>query len=234
MKSWFPFTDYDFYAYLASGSLLIAALDITGNGGQLVAQKNWPVAQVILLVAAAYVAGHLIASLSSWLLERLLARRLLAPPTAILLGMKKATLFQRAFAAVFIAQYYEPLPPSIAKRIFANAEAALQTAPGSLEQEPDTIFQVAYVAARESEDARMRVDDFRNQYGFCRNIAMVALIAAIAFGVRAIQTGDAFFTTWALISLFVAGGMTARFLKFYSTFATEVLRALARERREPK
>jgi hypothetical protein len=87
MKQWFPFTDYDFYAYLTSGMLLIAAFDYTFGGGVLVERTEWTVVQIVFWTAVAYLIGQLLAGPSAAVLEHGIASALLRPPLAVLLGL---------------------------------------------------------------------------------------------------------------------------------------------------
>jgi hypothetical protein len=78
----FPFTSYDFWAYLASGFLLLAAVDVAAATGFLLQKDcSWP--QTAVAVAGAYVAGQLTAGLSSIVFERGLVGRVLGYPLAV-------------------------------------------------------------------------------------------------------------------------------------------------------
>jgi hypothetical protein len=68
------------------------------------------------------------------------------------------------------------------------------------------------------------MDQFRNLYGFSRNVAFVGLIAAGLLAVRFWQAPDVR-TAWLLVGALVLGiGMFGRFLKFYAAYSGEVLR----------
>ncbi|MEM9572098.1 MAG: hypothetical protein AAF996_11570 [Pseudomonadota bacterium] len=88
----------------------------------------------------------------------------------------------------------------------------------------ESAFQVGYSLTRADEDARKRVDDFRNQYGFCRNVAFVSwFAAAIFFGAYLVDQNSPHLA-FAAIAVFFGFMLTVRFLKFYGAFALEVLR----------
>lgn len=222
MKTWFPFTDYDFYAYLTSGSLLIASTDLAFNAGLILATTNWSFVSIVLFFAGAYVVGHLVAFASSQLLEFGLARTLIAPPVEILLGRKTPSALER-FAGTIIGRYYEPLTEPVREKVLAVAAALLQRPSSALSAED--VFQVAHRTALATDHLRDRVSDFRNQYGFCRNVALVAIVATILFAMSSLSGKPALWS-WAAIGMVVAFGMTVRFLKFYAAFSAEVLRAL--------
>jgi hypothetical protein len=222
MKQWFPFTDYDFYAYLTAGLFLLLGLDLAATGGELMLRPTWPIVQVVMLVAAAYVLGQLAAGPSSNLLEHFAARRLLRSPASLLLGLSEPRLAERMFSAIFIGRNYGPLPGAMRKRILDRTATTLGV-PAITDAEE--VFQVAFPAARGSADAVARMDQFRNLYGFCRNISFVSLVSAICLALRAFLAPLPYSGWEAAAALVVCVGMFGRFLKFYADFAAEVLRS---------
>src|SRR5262245_37488784 len=61
MRQYFPFTDYDFYAYLTAGAGLLFAIDLTFNDADITRLPEWTVVRVGLVTALAYVVGQLTA-----------------------------------------------------------------------------------------------------------------------------------------------------------------------------
>ena len=53
MKNWFPFTDYDFYGYLASGFVLLFAVDYVFTDGIMRRREKWTGVKSVLAVAVA-------------------------------------------------------------------------------------------------------------------------------------------------------------------------------------
>lgn len=225
MKQYFPFTDYDFYAYLTSGLALLFALDYAGTGGSIMQRDEWSFVETVLAVSIAYIAGQFVASLSSPLLEHGFARHFLYPPVAVLLALSEPRWRERLLGRL-VGRYYEPFKPNVRKAIIERAATALKVESSEI-RDPEEVFQVAFPAARAVEDTRNRMDDFRNQYGFNRNAALVAFVAAVAIALRAWLLSDSNAWIWAGLSLAVGFGLLVRFLKFYSAFAAEVLRAFA-------
>ena len=221
MKQWFPFTDYDFYAYLTAGLFLLLGLDLALTGGTLMLRPNWPVVQVVMLVAAAYVLGQLVAGPSSNLLEHLVARRLFRSPASLLLGLANPRFRERLFSAIFIGRNYGPLPNAMCKRIL---DAAAKTLGVPAITDAEQVFQVAFPAARSVADSAARMDQFRNLYGFCRNVSFVSIVVAIFLVLRT-RLAPLPYSDWEAGAALVVGvGMFGRFLKFYADFAAEVLR----------
>ena len=83
MDQKFPFTSYDFWAYLSAGFLLLFAID-QAMSTKLLMRDSWTVVQGVVAVSVAYVVGHLVASASSFLLEKMLVGRLLGYPRNVL------------------------------------------------------------------------------------------------------------------------------------------------------
>lgn len=223
MKQWFPFTDYDFYAYLTAGMLFIAAVDYTYGGSVLVNRTEWTVVEIVFWIAVAYLTGQLIAAPSAAFLEHILARRVFSPPIVILLGLKERRLHERWLAALFAGRDYAPLPLFVRERIFLKAAKALEIEREKL-SDAETVFQIAYPVSRSFADAVARMDQFRNLYGFSRNLAFVGMTAAVLLGFRAYQTPSPETTKLLIGALVLAVGMFGRFLKFYAAFGAEVLR----------
>lgn len=220
VRNWFPFSDYDFWAYLASGVLLLAGVDFAANDARLIGRSEWNVAQVTLAILAIYLVGHVVASTSSLVLESWVANKALRSPIAVLLGVESRGPIQNFLARSFIGRYYAPFSAEMRSRIVTRAAELSGTASPSI----DTIFHVAFCKARESDDTRARIDSFRNQYGFCRNLALSCwVVAAVIFTAR----GDAPAQQLAIVLTVLGFVMFVRFLKFYSHYAAEVLRGLS-------
>lgn len=224
MKSYFPFTDYDFYAYLTSGTLLLAVFDLVFDSAKLLTRPSWTVVQVVAVVAAAYVTGHIVATFSQLIIERFVVSKLLTKPIQLQLGYTKANLIEKLLG-ILVGRYYEPLTDDVRAKISAEARAALsKPADGALSAED--VFQAGFRRSFSVEGARARIDGFLNQYGFCRNISFAALVALLLFCWQAYSVGgqeSALLITAAAV-VFVA--MFVRFIKFYAAFQAEVIRAL--------
>ncbi len=89
MKSWFPFTDYDFYAYITAGVIVIAGLDYALFGGVLVNRSEWTVVQGVFWSMISYLVGHITAGLSSFLLEQNAIKKAFRAPVLIILNLRK-------------------------------------------------------------------------------------------------------------------------------------------------
>lgn len=212
-----PFKDYDFWAYLSSGFLFLFALDyILGTG--FFAKEQWTVIQGVIAASAAYVVGHLAASVSSILFERVLVGWFLGPPRQVLFGDAKAPKLVR----VLMPGYFQALPPNTRDKALEKGKALGITGPG------ESLFWPAYDVAKNNAVTMGRLQSFLNQYGFCRNVALVALIdAAMLAGSHWWFCAPEENLRWAVGALVVGIGMLFRYMKFYRLYAVEIFTSFA-------
>lgn len=216
MKNHFPFTDYDFWAYLTSGFAFIFVCDHIFQT-DLMAQADWTLAQAVFVSACAYVVGHLLAGVASALLERRVVRGWLGTPTALLFAVVHGpSWFRRLYPS-----YYQPLPAKTRAAILQKAAGAGVTSPG------EDLFWVAFEAARVNKAAFDRMTVFLDLYGLCRNIAMTAAIAATLLAINAWRSQVPADYEWAGVAGFIAVGMFLRYLKFYRHYSLELFTSYA-------
>lgn len=225
MKQWFPFTDYDFYGYLSCGLMLLSAIDYWYSGGQYIFHHDWTFIQGVFLVMLAYITGQIVAMPSSSILENGIARGLMRPPMQVLLAETQGSV-EHVVGKYIVGRYYMPLPSGTRTKVLDKAVSDTGLTHAQLLIDPEEIFHPAYVAARASDDARKRMDDFRNQYGFNRNMALSSLIASLLmFDLGRGGNHNAY--AFAFFGLLLSVGMFVRFLKFYSAFTAEIVRTYA-------
>lgn len=212
-----PFREYDFWAYLSSGFLLLLAIDYVA-GTRFIEKEEWTVIQGTIAVSTAYVVGHLVSSLSANILERFLVGKLLGPPRETLFKHVKAPeVIKRALPG-----YYEPLPDVTISRVLEKGAAMNVSRPG------EELFGPAYSVAKNDSVAMDRMQSFLNQYNFCRNSALVALIdAGLLLVYRKWFDGPEEVVWWATAAGAVGIGLFLRYLKFYRLFAVEVFTTFA-------
>lgn len=223
MRDWFPLTDYEFYAFVASGMFLIAAVDYCYTGGVLVGRTEWTLVQGIFWTVVAYVVGQICAAPSSAIVEFLLARVWLRSPTAVALGIGKRRWREHVVAWLFANREYAPLSQAVQNRIKKAAAAKLNVSIASLDAE--TVFQIAFPAARGQEDSAKRLDSFINSYGFCRNICFVAIVATPMLGLKYNSDRTNLDMILFLTAIAFAIGMFGRFIKYYAAYGRQVLYA---------
>lgn len=212
-----PFTSYDFWAYLSAGFMLLFALD-QAEGAHLLIREKWTVVQGVMAVSLAYAVGQLVASVSSLIYERLLVGMVLGNPRNILFGNVTAW---RGFQKL-LPGYFAPLNAETQRAVIEKGAMVGMDKPG------EALFWLAHVYGRGTPSVSARLDNFMNLYGFCRNIALVALFdSAVLYWSYWQPNGPPEHLLWARISLLMSLGMTLRYLKFYRHFALEVFMSWA-------
>lgn len=217
------FSDYDVFAYLASGFAALAGWDLLFSS-QYVIGAQWSVSSGAITIVAAYVVGQIIASPAAWLIERQLVRRALGHPTAVLMSTEPLSGWRQRVSQFALAEYYRPLDASVVEPL-----RAFMTTKGISSSEG--LFWRAFSVAKSSTSATARMDAFLRLYGFCRNIAFVAFATGIGLATKLAlhwrNTGwddDAHvMAVYSSMALLVAVGMLHRYLKFHRLFSVEAL-----------
>lgn len=223
MKFWFPFTSYDFYAYLTTGLIVLACVDHTLLGSVLANEAEWNLINGTFWAAIAYLVGQIVAIPSSLILEQFFARYVLHSPTLIVLGLEAPRWREMVVRWGLGAREYEPFPEKLQSSIMAKLSKELDCPVEQIEGE--AAFQCAFPHARASADSATRLDNFINLYGMCRNVSTALIISAMLLVWSAISNSNAQDWTYALLAIVLAGGMFGRFVKFYAAYAREVLRS---------
>jgi len=217
------FSDYDVFAYLASGFAALTGWDLLFATGYVIGAQ-WSVSTGILTIVAAYVIGQIIASPAAWLIERQLVRRALGHPASVLMRTEPLSGWRKWASNIALSEYYRPLETTI-----ADSLRAFMTTKGISSSEG--LFWQAFPVAKLSPMATIRMDAFLRLYGFCRNMAFVAfttglgLAAKLALHWRSTGWDDHadVMAMYSSVSLLVAVGMLYRYLKFHRLFNVEVL-----------
>lgn len=226
MRSWFPFTDYDFYAYLTSGVILVAAFDYVFAGGMLTARNDWSLVHGIFWTMIAYLVGHVNSGFSATFLENILLKRIFVPPMEIILRRKSLGRLGKAFSFVF-AREYGPFTENTCN-IILDAASNHNNCVKKNEIDAESIFHTAFNIARYDEKSQIRLDQFMNLYGFCRNVSFALIVSAIVF-IFSICQNSMPVTKWALVTSVILGiGLFGRYVKFYCCYTREVLRSYER------
>lgn len=233
MDKFLRFSDYDIFAYLAAGLAALAVVD-RAFGTAFVLDAHWTPASGSLTVAGAYILGHLVAGPAGMLMDRWLVEKRLGVPSKHLFGAQ-AHRPRNALLRRLLGDYFRKLDGGIDTRVLARAAA--EGKPGTPGED---LFWVAFAVAKRDEAAYARMESFLKLYGFCRNIAFVALAGApvllAAAGWRWWQQGWSD-VVWhdgliALVVLLAGGGMLLRYLKFLRLYAVEVFVAYSEKTAE--
>lgn len=217
------FSDYDVFAYVASGLAALVVWDI-GFATHYVLGAEWTVASGALTIAAAYIVGQILASPSGWLIERQFVHHVLFRPSVVLLDSRPIG-WRRLLKVTLLQDYYTPLDGGLRRRIRERA-----TTERGQEVSGEAVFWCAYPVAKKDSTAYVRMDGFLKLYGFCRNMAFVGLFGALLVAGDAVlewmRSGWAAHVEqqlrWALIAVLIGVGMLHRYLKFFRLYGVEV------------
>jgi hypothetical protein len=207
-----PFSVYDFFAYLSSGAVVLATVDYVWGLGILEREKIGAALGVALVILA-YVTGHIVAQFSAWLLEHTIVKRVLQRPLSLLMGAKPRWV---VFAWIF-PNFHRSLPAVTQQRVNAQAAARNCVATG------EGLFLHAYSIVTTSERSQARLDDFRNQYGFARNMCFAFAVSTIAILISHSYGAHLVRLRWALLAAFASVALFYRYLKFFHQYSYELL-----------
>jgi hypothetical protein len=212
-----PFSVYDFFGYLASGFLVLVGAEFAFNG-QWLLRKDLNIPQGIFWVVAAYIAGHIIANISGFLLEGQLVRKVLRSPEESLFGDEK-----QGFWCLIFPGFYIPLPEETCARILRKSEAK-----AGIKACGRGLFFHCHPIVKRDANTLARLNTFLNLYGFCRNVSMASIIVVgmLLIGLlRDWQLRLPFQSAklwWAVAATVGALGMFYRYLKFFRQYTVEV------------
>lgn len=218
-----PFSVYDFFAFLATGFVLLCAADHAFDVGWLT-KDELPLGIILFLIVAGYVLGHIVANLSSFFLEHKFVRGMLKSPEETLFGEQAKGFWPFVFPI-----FFKPFPPETQRRVLDRARSA------GVEQPGRALFLHCFAIVKRDRTTAERLSTFLNVYGFCRNMCMASLVSAVLLiyaGLRDFdwKTGTGFEKdkfVWAGVAVLVAIGLFYRYLKFFKHYTEEVFRDYA-------
>lgn len=217
-----PFSVYDFFAYLATGFVLLCAADYAFDLGWLQKDKL-PPGMIGFMIVAGYILGHFVAHLSSYFLELKFLRGVLKSPEETLFEKQATGCWSYIFPI-----FYKPFPPETQQRVLARASAAGIKRPGR------GLFFHCFAIVKRDKATAERLGTFLNVYGFCRNVSMATLIAAgvLLYAAFRHSTGpgagiETAKLAWAGAAVVVSIVLFYRYLKFFKHYTEEVFRDYA-------
>jgi hypothetical protein len=206
-----PFSVYDFFAYLSSGAVIIATADYVLNLGILRQKDVGPVWGVALIILA-YVTGQIVSQFSATLLEHTLAKRILQRPSILLLGGQPRN---KVLKWIF-PNYHRALPANVQERVREQAAARNCSAKG------EGLFLHVYPLVTKDEHLQARLDQFRNQYSFARNMSFAFMVSTTSILISHWRGPHPIRLRWAALAAFAATSLLYRYLKFLHQYSYEL------------
>jgi len=212
-----PFSVYDFFAYLASGAMIVTSVDYL-FGEQLLLRPTLSPQQYVLLVIASYIVGQVVSHLSAVVLDHWLVKRVLGGSVGVLL----ASEYSRSPWARVFPQYFHGLKATTSARVISKAERR------GCDLKGDELYDHCYAVVTEaSERAANRLDYLKSQYGFARNIAFAFFCSAMMIVYEDVAGPRHVNLRWVAVGVAVSVCMLYRYLKFYLEYASELLKRYA-------
>lgn len=206
-----PFSVYDFFAYLSSGVVIIAIADYVMRLGLAMREAVGPIFGVMLLVAA-YVLGQIVAHLSSLCIEQTFVARFLQRPSFVLLGAGPSW---QLLPWIF-RNYFRALPAATQDRVRQQAVRL------GCSDRGESLFLHAYALVTANDRAQARLDDFRNQYGFARNMSFALFVGSMAILLAHLTFNKDAHLRWAAMCAAMAIILLYRYLKFFRQYSYEL------------
>lgn len=217
-----PFSAYDFFGYLASGVLLVSAIDLA-FGASLISSTDISPIKLIQLSFIAYVLGHGIAHLSSWLIEHNFVRKVLTSPTKVLFQKSTKSRWNYIFPG-----YFTPLPKGTQQRIL---EKSIKQA--NIREPGEALFFHCRSVVMKSEFTRDRLATFLQLYGFCRNTSLAAFLSSFTILLSLLKETEPLTKSISIETVYSSMGIVFgiilifRYLKFYRHYSIEVFTTYA-------
>jgi len=207
-----PFAPYDFFGYLASGFLFVAACQAAFGFPKVLGQQMNAVDGLFLLLTV-YIIGQVLASPAKALLEGFFVDKVLKRPSVNLFRERKPTLRSLLFPG-----YYKPLPPATRAKIVERLEAEGVDSFGE-----DLFHHVRFSFEIKSDEKILsRLDSFRNQYGFNRNLSFTLFVVALTMLVRNYWAPSPELVSYGATALVVSVLLFYRYLKFFRQYSYEM------------
>ncbi len=254
-----PFTLYDLFGYLLPGLLFFALFPITYDFSKIIdiaseyirtgnyCERNFLLLQIrdtlsispwLLLfycILIAYLVGHVIAALSSLILERIFVEKFLKYPAANMFGIRK----YQGWLENFIFKTINRIRgwKHIKKIIFSNYRRSYsedfresfektfkETFDLKVNDQSDIFWLCFSFVGQNCPITFQRASHFLNLYGFTRNLSMMFFLFGITMVI--LESTNSIPIKWWLISIYLFLGLSFfwQYLKFFRRLNDEVYR----------
>jgi hypothetical protein len=207
-----PFDPYDFFGYLASGLLVLAAMQLLLGFPQVPVSSLGFLSSALLLLGT-YVAGQIVATPAKAVLEDLVVDKILGPPSINLLAEKKPPV-----KALLFPGYYKSLPEATRRKVLEKATSEGVSLCGE-----ELFAHVRYGSqVINNQYLVASLGAFLSRYGFSRNLAFTSVIAGVAFLCKGWFVGDHDLLKYAATAILAGVLLFYRYLKFMRQYSYEL------------
>jgi hypothetical protein len=207
-----PFDPYDFFGYVASGVLVLVAMQLVFGFPQVMGHELRLFDSALVLLSV-YVAGQLVATPAKALLEDLLVDKVLRRPSVNLFESKKPAIRGFVFPG-----FYKPLPEAIRKRILDRGISDGISSAGE-----ELFLRVRYKPEiLENESLMKKLDAFISKYGFSRNLAFTSVALGVSLLLKSLLSADHALVKYAVTALIAGILLLYRYLKFFRQYSYEL------------
>ena len=213
-----PFSAYDFFGYLASGFLFWVGIDFLDGSHDWLLNQDLKLTNGVFWLFTAYISGQTASSYSKLLYESFLVDKILRRPNFNLVRETRPR-----FRGYLFWEYYTSLPNKARKRVMEKSTRA-----GVVEGGED-LFVLAWSSVKNLETVGARLDEFRDRYGFNRNISFTFLVVTSIYAVGLIVGySDQSIIEFMYLGIAFTLLTFVRYLKFFRQYSYEVFTTYSR------
>lgn len=172
------FWAYDIFGYLLPGLLMLFALTYPNQRGRMLLDEVWSNAgrlqSAVLILFACYAAGHLVAAISSWFLERQILRNAIRYPTEHLFASTEGGNW---LTRILLPGYFRSYSSEFKGRFNLKFEEIFRISTPDVH---DRFWLAWSYVSLHHPAAYRRSTHFLELYGFARNMSLALTAAALA------------------------------------------------------
>lgn len=210
------FWAYDIFGYLLPGSMFLAGLTAGNEWVGTRVEASWDSGRALDIAAltlAAYVAGHVVAAMSSFLFEKVLLSRVFGYPTH--------HMFNGPSRGLWFPTYFRPYTDQFRNRFATLFRQRFELEPSD---DHDRFWVTWSFISLHHPVAYRRATHFLELYGFTRNLSMV-LVLLVPLPWLGAWSGVAQPLIWTLVLVIAASLMLINYTKLLRRLNDEIYRA---------
>jgi len=218
----FPFSAFEYLGYIVPGVVVLVGIFLNYGpldsfaklGEYLSSIKDASFAFYAALLLSAYVLGHIVSALGSFVFERQIVHRFLGYPSENLFreNAKPSRVFRE-----YLRPYSLPFSREFRKIFVARFGSEYETL--------DQFLLCLHDVKERMPTTYNRLERFIRLYDFARNLAMGFILLAAELSARAIAQVDLNWFGSAALSVGLAFALFLRYLRFFRSYSDEVFRS---------